>query len=84
MAEEEFSPGSLFVSFTDGLLEQTDLQGEQYGEERLRVFVQTHTDLDVQPFIHELLNELKTFGQGKEFNDDVGIAVAKFRKTSAA
>jgi hypothetical protein len=40
--------------------------------------VQTHADLDVQPFIQELLNELRTFGQGKEFNDDVGIAVAKF------
>jgi serine phosphatase RsbU (regulator of sigma subunit) len=78
MGEEEFTPGCLFMSFTDGLLEQTDLQGEQYGEERLRTFVQTHADLDVQPFIQELLNELKTFGQGKEFNDDVGIAVAKF------
>jgi|GEM_PF-1439399 len=78
MGEEEFTPGCLFVSFTDGLLEQTDLQGEQYGEERLRKFVQSHAELNAAPFTQELLSELKTFGQGKEFNDDVGIAVAKF------
>lgn len=84
MGEENFTHGSLFVSFTDGLLEQTDLQGEQYGEERLRKFVQNHAELNAAPFTQELLSELKTFGQGKEFNDDVGIAVAKFRTTPAA
>ena len=78
MGEEEFTPGCLYVSFTDGLLEQTDLQGEQYGEERLRKFVQSHAELNAASFTQELLSELKTFGQGKEFNDDVGIAVAKF------
>jgi sigma-B regulation protein RsbU (phosphoserine phosphatase) len=78
MGEEEFTPGCLFVSFTDGLLEQTDIQGEQYGEERLRKFVQGHAELNAASFTQELLSELKTFGQGKEFNDDVGIAVAKF------
>lgn len=84
MAEEKFLPGSVFVSFTDGLLEQTDSQGEQYGEERLRMFVQAHADLDVQPFTQKLLDELKSFGQGKEFNDDVGIAVAKFGKGASS
>ena len=84
MAEEEFFPGSLFVSFTDGLLEQTDLLGEQYGEERLRKFVQIHANLNAEPFTQELLDELRTFGQGKDFNDDVGIAVVKFGKEQAA
>lgn len=84
MAEEEFAPGSLFLSFTDGLLEQTDLQGEQYGEERLTTFVQTHAGLNAERFAQELLNELETFGQGKEFNDDVGIAVVKSGKTPIA
>lgn len=83
LGEEGFSPGSLLVSFTDGLLEQTDLQGEQYGEERLRAFVRTHADLDVQPFTQELLSDLELFGQGKDFNDDVGIAVAKFRASAS-
>jgi serine phosphatase RsbU (regulator of sigma subunit) len=84
MGEEEFTPGCLFLSFTDGLLEQTDVRREQYGEERLRMFVQTNADLAVQPFTLALLNELTTFGQGKEFNDDVGIAVAKFHTIPAA
>jgi phosphoserine phosphatase RsbU/P len=84
MAEEEFSTGSLLVSFTDGLLEQADLQGEQYGEERLRMFIETHEALDVQLFTQELLDDLRAFGQGKEFNDDVGIAVAKYRTLAPA
>lgn len=77
-SEEQFTCGSLFVSFTDGLLEQTDLQGEQYGEERVREFIHSHARLGAAPFTQDLLNELTTYGHGKEFNDDVGIAVAKF------
>ena len=78
MGEEVFTTGSFFLSFTDGLLEQTDAQGEQFGEERLREFVQSHAALNAESFTQELLKELKSFGQGKEFSDDVGIAVAKF------
>jgi serine phosphatase RsbU (regulator of sigma subunit) len=76
--EEEFPVGSTLVAYTDGLLEQSDQYGEQYGEERLKKFVHINSDLDVQPFTLQLLEEVRNFGQGKELQDDIGIAAVKF------
>jgi serine phosphatase RsbU (regulator of sigma subunit) len=77
VGEERFAPGSIVVSYTDGLSEQTDQRGEEYGEERLRTFIQTHADLAVEPFSLNLLAELQDFGGRKELHDDIGLAVAK-------
>ena len=75
---EEFSPGSLFVSYTDGILERTNSQGEQYGEERLLEYVRVNARIDVRPFARQLFDEVKKFGQDKELEDDISLAVAKF------
>lgn len=75
---EEFLPGSIFVAYTDGIVERTNLQEEQYGDERLIDFVRTHAHLGVQPFTESLLEEVKNFGQAKDFEDDVTLAVAKY------
>jgi serine phosphatase RsbU (regulator of sigma subunit) len=75
---EEFFPGSIFVAYTDGIVERTNLQEEQYGDERLLEFVRTHSYLGVQPFTESLLEEVKNFGQGKDLDDDVTLAVAKY------
>jgi sigma-B regulation protein RsbU (phosphoserine phosphatase) len=77
VGEERFSPGSIVVSYTDGLSEQTNQHGEEFGEERLRAFIQTHAHLAVEPFSLELLSDLQEFGSGRERHDDVGLAVAK-------
>jgi serine phosphatase RsbU (regulator of sigma subunit) len=74
---EEFPVGSLLVSYTDGLLEQTDLQGEQFGEERLREFVRLNSGLSAGPLAQRLLDEIKAFGGGRDLNDDVSVAVVK-------
>ena len=75
---EEFLPGSILISYTDGLLEQTNAQGEQFGEERLWQYVRNKAHLDAQSFAHQLLEEVRNFGQGKDLDDDVGLAIAKF------
>jgi len=79
---EDFIPGSCFVSYTDGLTEQTNLQGEQYGEERLREYACSSAGLNAQSFTRQLLDEVKTFGQGKDLEDDISIAVVKYLKQS--
>lgn len=75
---EPFHPGSMFVSFTDGILERMNLQREQYGDDRLREHVLANAHLDVQGFSRQLLEEVRSFGQAKELDDDVGLAIVKF------
>lgn len=76
--ELEFSPGSIMVTYTDGLLEQTNPEEEQFGDRRLQQFVRTHDDLDARSFVEGLLTELSEFGKGAQFGDDVAIAVVRF------
>ncbi|MDP1676187.1 MAG: PP2C family protein-serine/threonine phosphatase [Bacteroidota bacterium] len=75
---EEFSQGSVFVAYTDGLLERMNLDKEQFGEERLRNIIRENVHLDVQPFTQHVIEELKQFGQGKDLEDDVSLAIVKY------
>ena len=74
---EKFEIGSLFVAYTDGLLERMNIDKEQFGEERVRKYVQNNFELDVQPFTLSLIDELRKFGHDKALEDDVSIAVVK-------
>ncbi len=75
---EDFSPGSVFVSYTDGLSEQTNINGEEFGETRIREYVQSQTQLNAQSFSQKLLEELKNFAGGKDLDDDVSLAIVKY------
>jgi serine phosphatase RsbU (regulator of sigma subunit) len=72
-----FPRGSILVSYTDGLWEQTNVHGEHFGEEGIRKFVQANADRDARAFVQELLEEIRRFGGGDQLNDDVGISVVK-------
>ena len=74
-----FPPGSMLVCCTDGVLEQRDLQGDEYGELRLREFVRTHAWQDAERMTQELLAEVKDFGGGRAAEDDMSVAVVKHR-----
>ena len=80
---EEFPPGSVLVSYTDGLLEQANSHGEQFGDERLREFVRTKVHLDAQSLTRKLLEEITDFGGGNDLNDDASIAVVKHLTSSS-
>ncbi len=75
----KFPPGSMLVSYTDGLLEQRDAAGEEFGDERLREYVRAHAWQEAEAFTLGLLREVKEFGGGKAPDDDMSIAVVKHR-----
>jgi serine phosphatase RsbU (regulator of sigma subunit) len=75
---EKFPPGSVLVSYTDGLPEQTNSHREQFGEERIQEYLRAKVHLDAQSFTRELLEEIKNFADGNELNDDVSLAVVKY------
>lgn len=78
LQSEPFPPGAMVVCYTDGIFERRNQEGEEYGEERLKEFIQSHIGLDSQAFAQRLLEEVKAFGQGKDLDDDITVAVAKW------
>ncbi|MGB2868693.1 MAG: PP2C family protein-serine/threonine phosphatase [Bacteroidota bacterium] len=75
---EEFLPGTLLVSYTDGIVERTDSHQGQYGEERLLQYIQRNAHRDVRVFVEELFAGVREFGQGKELDDDATLAAVKY------
>jgi serine phosphatase RsbU (regulator of sigma subunit) len=75
----KFPPGSILVSYTDGLLEQRDAAGEEFGDERVREYIRTHASQEAEAFTLGLLQEVREFGGGKAPDDDMSIAVVKHR-----
>ncbi len=75
---EPFPPGAMLVCYTDGISERRNRGGEEYGEERLKEFVHSHIDLDTEPLAQRLLEEVKAFGQARDLDDDITVAVAKW------
>jgi hypothetical protein len=74
---EDFFSGDVLVTYTDGLTEHTNQHIDEFGDGRLREFVRTHCHLNARTFACRLMDEVRTFGNGKALNDDVGITIVK-------
>jgi serine phosphatase RsbU (regulator of sigma subunit) len=78
----KFPPGSVLVSYTDGVLELRNAAGEEYGAERLLEYLRTHAWQNAESFTQELLKQVRAFGGGNAPEDDMSIAVAKLGGSS--
>jgi len=72
---EPFPHGSWLVCYTDGVLERRDAQSEEYGEERLIQSAQRYTNSHATECVNQLLADVRAFGEGRELDDDLTIAV---------
>ncbi len=72
---EPFPRGSWLVCYTDGVLERRDAQSEEYGEERLIQSAQRHSNSKATECVNQLLADVRAFGEGRELDDDLTIAV---------
>jgi len=80
--EMPFKEGDWAVLYTDGVLEMTNPTAEQFGAERFRKFLETHRELDADPFVDGLLEELSRWSfraSGREPEDDVTVLAIHFR-----
>lgn len=74
---EAFPSGSVLVSYTDGMSEQTDVRGEQFEERRIREFLARDAHLPVKELGRNLLQGVRKFSEGKELSDDVTLVAVK-------
>ena len=70
---------ALILSFTDGLADLKNKEGEYYEDERIESFVRKNHTLDVDDFNQELLNEIDKFKGKEAYPDDIAIITCKVK-----
>lgn len=66
-----FSPGDLFVGYTDGVLEAADPAGRMFGQERMRETLVGSHGLSSEKLGERILREVEAHSGRKVFEDDV-------------
>ena len=80
--ETPFSEGDWGVLYTDGVLEATDPSEQQFGADRLKLFLESNQNLGVDQFVDGLLGELSRWSDsasGREPEDDITVLAIHFQ-----
>ncbi|MFN4244768.1 MAG: PP2C family protein-serine/threonine phosphatase [Brevinematia bacterium] len=72
------SKNDIMVLYTDGLIEQIDARGREFGINLLKKILVRLRDSDSKKIVEELVKKLREFSQ-ENINDDVCILVVKFK-----
>jgi sigma-B regulation protein RsbU (phosphoserine phosphatase) len=65
------------IIYSDGITEYENRAGEQFGEARLRALLARSPVHSAEETCAAIAGALDQFGQGRPFNDDVTMLVAK-------
>jgi uncharacterized protein (TIGR02246 family) len=72
--EEEtlvMQPGDRLVAFSDGVTEAVNVDGTEFGEDRLAACVDAHADLPVEALVSRILETVQAFSAGTRQADDL-------------
>lgn len=72
------APGDLFLFFSDGLTDATNIHGRQFGRERLEHIVAKHCSEPAEKVVNALDFAVREFSAGVEPFDDQTILALKF------
>jgi len=75
--EKSFSPGDIFVFYTDGITEAKNANDEMYDKERLKVLVEKHRHRPVAELIQTIEDDLRRFEPPQNQHDDITYIVLK-------
>lgn len=67
--------GDLIVLYTDGLLDNKNLEGEPYGKKRARKAIEASLANGPRATLQALIDDVTVYGEGKSLDDDVTVAV---------
>jgi sigma-B regulation protein RsbU (phosphoserine phosphatase) len=75
---EQMNSGDVLVVYTDGVTEALDVEGHEFGEDRLvSILKQRHAD-EATVILEAIVDAVKTFAHGAAQHDDVTAMVVKF------
>ena len=67
------SKGDRILFYTDGIFESQNMEGEQFGLERVNALLRSHKNEPMQTLLDTLINTLVDFIDGMEFDDDITV-----------
>ena len=73
----KLDPDDLLVVFSDGVTEALNVDGVEFGEERLLACAITNRDLPPPVFLERLLETIRQFTVGQAQNDDLTALVLR-------
>ncbi len=71
-------PGDIIVLYTDGVTEVHNVQGKQFGTDRLKEGLKKMAGLSPEEIVKELNNQLETFQGEQQQHDDICLLVIKY------
>jgi sigma-B regulation protein RsbU (phosphoserine phosphatase) len=78
VGEVEVEPDSLLFTYTDGLTDLRNPEGEMFEDERLEEFVQRNAHLGPDEFNEYLLKVINDYKQDEQYVDDVSLLTCRF------
>ncbi|MDX1461290.1 MAG: GAF domain-containing SpoIIE family protein phosphatase, partial [Xanthomonadales bacterium] len=75
--ELELDPGDILALISDGIYEYTDLDGAQYGEDRVGAFIHANRDLPMSRLTQALVDEARAFGGEAPQADDITLVLVR-------
>jgi sigma-B regulation protein RsbU (phosphoserine phosphatase) len=70
-------PGDTLVFFTDGIVERADPNGEHFGKERLKEYMNGMRNEPAETIVEQLFATLLVYGKGDKWRDDATAVVVK-------
>jgi sigma-B regulation protein RsbU (phosphoserine phosphatase) len=75
----QLRPGDIFAAYTDGITEAMDVQGEQYGLQRLVNLVRSERTSPAKQIVETVLSEVDRFSTNSPDEDDRVMLILKVR-----
>lgn len=73
----QFGPGEMLVLYTDGVVEVTDYNDQEFGQERLELILHGSPHLSAEEIIRAVVDETRTFAGHESYPDDFTIVAIK-------
>jgi len=70
-------PGDFLVMYTDGISEARNVQGDFFGEQRIRRLVEQYPHLSAREMAYKILETVQQFSASAHYTDDRTIVVVK-------
>jgi len=76
VVEKQLAAGDLLLVYSDGLIEAVNVDGEEFGEDRLLEITKSHKDLSMPPLAEKLVESVRSFSHPEQA-DDITLVVAR-------
>ena len=83
-SKAQLNSGDRLVLFSDGCTECTDCQGQMLGQDGLASLLQANAALHTKNLLPTVEQNLRSFTQGRDFEDDVSMIILDYRSQNQA